>query len=421
MLITDENKAIYVAIVKNGSRYVTEVLNRYYNFRTILTNYYEHHYNPNTVNVEIRHPYDNPHPNQDNFHRNDFQRLRDQDKYHHSITKGGKYRYYETHPYVKAERLEQYFTFSFVRNPYERLVSAFAYLKRTLYKNPDTAIHKTPENKQYYIDFPTFIRHREDVVPVAYYHAFITQYDQLLNSKGEMKISFIGKVETLDDDLVECLTILGFPILHQKELFFDKRINVNQWEDKDITNYFDKESFEFANEHFKCDFEYFGYKRYESWEDFMLNYKNDNSKVKSETKAETESTPVVQLYKEVETMKFGYNKHIEITNKYKEFVNSLINELEKTCFFNKSNTLDNFEKNMKYLEDKHDDITNSLKNKLKEMSLSLKTNVYEHHESSQMKCKMCGFQSHNILSSFCHYKLCDGSSKDDIKTIAYFT
>ena len=252
MYINDNVQAIYIHLVKNGGNYVREILEKQYSYR---------------------HWGKKDHPCHDDFSD---PTKKDLDRYVHSITKKGKVRYYEANTNIHADKLRTYFTFTFVRNPYERVVSAFAYLKRTLYdhkkKTGSFVLHKTPESIEYYDDFATFVRHRDDVVPVAYYHAFGTQYDQLVNEAGEINISYIGRVETLNDDLIACMTKLGKELRHVDEIFYGKRKNTTDWGDKDMVDCYDKTSFEFVNTHFAQDFERFGYRKYASWEEFVDQY-----------------------------------------------------------------------------------------------------------------------------------------------------
>lgn len=261
MYINDNTKAIYIHIVKNGGNYVRSILQTHYNFRI---------WTPETA-----------HTAHDTFYRTDRDREVDQDRYQHSITAKGKYRYYEANPERPnmKNKLATYFTFTFVRNPYERFLSAFAYLKRTLYNHKKTTgafvLHKTPEDAQHYEDFATFVRDRDQITPVAYYHAFCPQYDQLVNENGEIKISYIGHVESLDDGLIECMTYLGKELRHTEELFYGKRANTNDWDDQDVTHYYTEEIFIWVNEHFHRDFEVFGYKKYESWDAFVTHFQTD--------------------------------------------------------------------------------------------------------------------------------------------------
>ena len=116
MYINDNVQAIYIHLVKNGGNYVREILQKLYSYR---------------------HWGKHDHPCHDDFSD---PTTKDLDRYVHSITNKGKVRYYEANTNINADKLRTYFTFTFVRNPYERVVPAFAYLKRTLYDHKKNGI-----------------------------------------------------------------------------------------------------------------------------------------------------------------------------------------------------------------------------------------------------------------------------------------
>lgn len=282
MYVNDDCRALYIHIVKNGGNYVRDLLQKYYQFRQIDQR---------------------PHPQHGAFYRTEHDNTVDVDRYHHSITRAGKVRYYRSNPNYPnlGRKLEDYFTFTFVRNPYERLFSAFAYLKRTLYHKQKEegkfVLHQTPENPDNYVDFETFVHRRDDITPVAYHHAFCSQYDQLVDENGTIGVSFIGHVETLDDDLIVCMAILGKELRHAEELTYGKRANVNHLDDQNLTHHYTPDILAWVNDHFAHDFEVFGYPKYNTWEAFCAHYVQERQKtgVKAAPSEQTVSSLFVPL------------------------------------------------------------------------------------------------------------------------------
>ena len=182
MLLHNDKKSIFIHNPKCGGTYIKKILLKNYNFTNICS--IEKH---NEFNKFIRFDEKLFRPNEPVI----------------NITKLGLFRYYSSHQNNYKELLDNYFTFSFVRNPYEKFVSAYLFLK----DNVD--VHY--ESYNYYIDLHTFIEKYKDICcGFAYYHAFITQTDILLNYDNKINISYIGRQESLDIELFEIIKILNF-------------------------------------------------------------------------------------------------------------------------------------------------------------------------------------------------------------------
>jgi hypothetical protein len=113
---------------------------------------------------------------------------------------------------VSNSEYKKYFTYSFVRNPWDRVVSAYNFAKQggTSYVQP---IPNPVYHSELFSDFETFVTQwlptadlsKEDVV-FAPQHWYI--YDKNMNCL----IDYIGRIETLDIDLKELEKKLGIEI-----------------------------------------------------------------------------------------------------------------------------------------------------------------------------------------------------------------
>ena len=256
--INHNNKAIYIHIPKCGGCYIRDVLKNKYGFHEITIN---------------------KHCNYDEFIDNTKNILLENEKneyYKHSINKMGKYRFFYSHQDINKDIFDNYFKFTFVRNPYTKIISAYLYLKRVLYESKDENVIKTfPENKDYFVNFKTFIQNYDKINIVSYCHAFITQYEQLVDFSNNICFNYIGKQENLDTDLLNILTILNITnISHEDYLHFNIRHNVSNNEFNDIYEYYDETIFLFINKHFEKDFEVFNYKKFDTFEEFTNIYRH---------------------------------------------------------------------------------------------------------------------------------------------------
>ncbi len=96
------------------------------------------------------------------------------------------------------ETYNQYFTFSIVRNPWDRLVSAFHFLKRGGFNDIDRRWAST--NLQPYDDFNIFVKDWVTPDHVRNWIHFQPQCDFICTENGALDIDFVGRFEQLDKD-----------------------------------------------------------------------------------------------------------------------------------------------------------------------------------------------------------------------------
>ena len=236
--------------------------------------------------------------------------------------------------YKGIKKYEDFFIFTFVRNPYDKLYSAYLYLKNILKEENFKKIHNIQENKDFFVDFNTFIRNYKKVSITAYFHAFVTQYEHLSDSTGNIKINFIGKLENIDNDLLNILSILKIHhINHDHELFFERKMNKLSDDDFNIAFDYNEESFEFINEHFAIDFELFGYKKYNTLKEFRDYYDERIKKLKinkydlieNNSTSELENKNVIyDLYKSILKLRYGLSEEERFFNKIKEIIDIML-------------------------------------------------------------------------------------------------
>lgn len=170
----------------------------------------------------------------------------------------GIYQYAKTSNYINRiinmneTKWDNYKIFCFVRNPYDRVVSAWNYLN----KKHDLSI-----------DFSKYIWMENEVSDFEYIHMFMPQYKNLIDSSNNLKTNFIGRFEKLYEDFQNILEQIGC-----KNNNFDLE-KKNNFEHENITQYISNQKIlGKINELFKKDFELFGYKLIENYDDFYYFY-----------------------------------------------------------------------------------------------------------------------------------------------------
>ncbi|EPP8196174.1 sulfotransferase family 2 domain-containing protein [Campylobacter lari] len=183
--------------------------------------------------------------------------------------------------YVKLDRnkFENYFSFGFVRNPYDRMVSAYHYLRSGGGNLVDETWAK--ENIYKYNSFEEFVlnlQNNDEQIKILSWMHFVPQYKYLCDNDKNILVNFIGKFEKLDEDFKKILNILKRK---------DSLVHVNKSKHRDYKDYYNYETYKIIREIYKNDFEIFDYdledKKYFNISDNVIlnilqnkiEYKND--------------------------------------------------------------------------------------------------------------------------------------------------
>ncbi|WP_160116438.1 sulfotransferase family 2 domain-containing protein [Ruegeria sp. AU67] len=149
---------------------------------------------------------------------------------------------------------QNYFKFSFVRNPWDRLVSAYHYIivRR---KELDLVVnHATFESF-----LGSFVEEPLHYLNIPY---FKPQSSFLVNDNGDMPLDFLGRFETFEKDLSEVLREIG-----SRRMFFRHRKKSKR---RDYREYYSAESSEAVGEIYIRDVQNFGY----DFNDGLIRSKN---------------------------------------------------------------------------------------------------------------------------------------------------
>jgi hypothetical protein len=121
--------------------------------------------------------------------------------------KGGRnhlpwYVYYTANQY----KFNNYFKFAFVRNPWDRVYSAYSYLLEGGNKQGDMNLLNIV-NK--YNNFENFVVHGLGCGDFRNHLLFIPQSEFIVGPQGEIVVDFVGNYEKLEDDFHKLMSIMG--------------------------------------------------------------------------------------------------------------------------------------------------------------------------------------------------------------------
>ena len=132
---------------------------------------------------------------------------------------------------------EEFFKFSFVRNPWDRAVSLSLF--HSAEKQKDKDMSKS--------EFQKVLTDRMQSSPPW----FKNQTDYITNKDGEITVDFIGRFENLEQDFKKIAEKIGV------DKTLEKRMKLNRRKDED---YYNDETKEIIAEKYSDDIDYFGYK-----------------------------------------------------------------------------------------------------------------------------------------------------------------
>lgn len=241
--INHELKAIYIQIPKTGGSYIHNVLRDCYGFETFRYTRKDH----KEYNGE--------------FACKDDERGCAKIFGFVNTRKTGILHYYETSTEIydlakiTEEQFKSYRKFAFIRNPYDKIVSAWKFIKK---------VKHIPHT------FSQFLTFHEDCDNSVYSHSFIPQYVHLLDKNNEFHIDYAGSFENLNEDLIYILKQIGVTkIRHQK--YVTENIKMNVSNRKNYSSYYTSENLATVNKFFHVDFEQFNFKRCDTVEELVEN------------------------------------------------------------------------------------------------------------------------------------------------------
>lgn len=140
---------------------------------------------------------------------------------------------------------DDYFKFSFVRNPWDWQVSMYHFLL----KETDNPHYEKVKAMSGFDEYLEWIVSTEEKTPYPKY-ATKFQKDMLLDTEGHFLVDFIGRYETLAEDFARLCNLLQIKA---------SLPHLNKSQHRDYSSYYNDHSRQLVAEHFKDDIALFGY------------------------------------------------------------------------------------------------------------------------------------------------------------------
>jgi Sulfotransferase family len=150
----------------------------------------------------------------------------------------------------EPQEFKDYFKFAFVRNPWDRLVSAFLFLKQGGMNETDQAWAR--EHLSSFQDFDSFVRHGLRLREIREATHFRPQSDFICLGRNRPELDFIGFYENLEPDFSYICTRLNLV----SSLLTD---NKNKFRRKDYQAYYTEHTRRMVAEFYEDDLRILGY------------------------------------------------------------------------------------------------------------------------------------------------------------------
>jgi chondroitin 4-sulfotransferase 11 len=164
------------------------------------------------------------------------------------FNRGSRHVTWQEYYVANPKKFANYFKFSFVRNPWDRLVSTYFFLKKGGMNESDARWSRNVLNN--YPDFNSFVHSWINEENIQTWIHFIPQYEFICDGNGNIMMDFVGRMENMDVD---------FSYVAKKLACSENLKKVNVGDRKHYSYYYDTETLEIVRKVYSKDVELFGY------------------------------------------------------------------------------------------------------------------------------------------------------------------
>jgi hypothetical protein len=400
--INHELKAIYIRIPKTGGKFISGLLQNNYGFTEVKYS-----------RLDIS-----------DFFDDDDGLVNSLEYYEgkvYSIRKKGLLRYYlddemehYSHLGMTKERWDSYFKFTFVSNPYLRIIKSYNHCNNRIYpehyNNPLIDDDDSSQAKISFFNasFGEFINSRETSPNLMFFSSFINQHHHIIDNNNQVKLQFIGRTEFINEDLIQILKLINF---HSLKHIDSSRLNENAlFEYKPIQlnfeEFLDDNLIQEINSLFDDDFKAFNFKKFETLKELLeFDFFNPFNNLSINEMSNYNSCNILfELNKFKMLDKIKMNSVIDLLN----YLNEYIDNIEKIYKVTKENPFNNqYKLIFKKIEHVIKQVNNNQENLFNNNILTDKNKI----DKVNIKCTKCDcFLCFNHLANDAHEFLCKQNS-----------
>ena len=165
---------------------------------------------------------------------------------------------------LNMEQWREYFKFTFVRNPYDRAISSYEFIKQKIF---DKRVNQDVLKDE--CTFTNFYKNQfnYDTNMFMHFHAYESQYTNLKNNLNDIQINYIAKYENINEEIIHILKKIGVADCTKHLYLISENLRINASQKKNLTEYFTEQALNTINVLFHEDFEHFGYEKFYNLDD----------------------------------------------------------------------------------------------------------------------------------------------------------
>lgn len=163
---------------------------------------------------------------------------------------GSRHVRYTEYESANPQKFIKYFKFSFVRNPWDRLVSAYYFLKNGGMNEQDK--QWAEKNLACYPDFESFVKGWLNEDNIQTWVHFIPQHQFICDDKLNVKMDFVGRFESIDEGIDVIQETLNLP-----RVSIPKLNSLNK--EKNYTEFYSEETEKIVADIYAIDIKLFSY------------------------------------------------------------------------------------------------------------------------------------------------------------------
>ncbi len=255
--VSHKHKAIFWHIHKTGGSYVDFILQKYYDFKFSDLNVNQINFNKINYDKELKTD-DKEDNKEENKENNEEENNKNTGLFGNCVENISK------RLNMDNDKWRSYFKFAFIRNPYERAISSYEFIRQKDFdkRRCSKVLDKECTFTDFYVN-----KNKYNTNGFMYSHAYQSQHENLKNTKSDVQIDYLAKFENINQELIDILIKIGVDDYKKHFNMIKHNLKINASVKNNYTTYYDIDALNAVNDIYNDDFEYLGFTKYDNIED----------------------------------------------------------------------------------------------------------------------------------------------------------